>query len=163
MTFYVILRRMRQQQWLRHGHTTLNDTLMSFATAWFDGDNTVIVLTKDYSICERNYGCHNYPMMIVWLHADPRQRSTMLPTLKWIHEMAPPSRSLPRPSHGILWRRRWKGLVEFNWDMSLIIQIIVSEHFMWHGILLTVFDHLFSTSSISNTMLSFMKPASFLR
>ena len=87
-----ICRRLRQHQRLRH--TTLNDTIMPFATAFFDSDNTTVVLTKDYINCERNY-------FIVFdddclMHADPRQRSTMLPTLKWIHEMAPLSRSLPR-------------------------------------------------------------------
>ena len=34
------------------------------------------------------------------VQADPRQRSTMLPTLKWIHEMAPWCCSLPRHSQG---------------------------------------------------------------
>ena len=36
-------------------YTTLSDTVMPFATAFFDSDNTTIVLTKDYINCERNY------------------------------------------------------------------------------------------------------------
>ena len=141
--------RMQQYQRLRHGHTTLNDTLMPFATAFFDGDNTTIVLTKDYINCERNYFIISNDDCL--MHADPRQRSMMLSTLKWIHQMAPPSRSLPRPGHGILWRRRWKGLVLFNYDM-----FSYSDRCIWtfygHGILLTVLYHLFSTSSNCNTM-----------
>jgi hypothetical protein len=95
-----ICQRLLHHQRLRHGHTTLNDTIMPFATAFFDSDNTTVVLTKDYINCERNYFIMFDDDCLV--HADPRQRSTMLPTLKWIHEMAPPSRSLPRPSQGIL-------------------------------------------------------------
>ena len=95
-----ICRHVLQHQRLRHGHTTLNDTLMPFVTAFFDGDNTTIVLTKDYINCERNYFIISNDDCL--MHADPRQRSMMLSTLKWIHEMAPPSRSLPRPSQGIL-------------------------------------------------------------
>ena len=33
----------------------LNDSVMSFATAFFDSDNTTIVMTKDYINCERTY------------------------------------------------------------------------------------------------------------
>ena len=90
-----ICRRVRQRQRLRHGHITLNDTIMSFATAFFDSDNTTVVLTKDYINCERNYFIMFDDDCLVY--AYPRQRSTMLPTLKWIHEMAPPSRSVPFP------------------------------------------------------------------
>ena len=89
-----ICQRMLQHQRLRHRHTTLNDTIMSFATAFFDSDSTTVVLTKDYINCERNYFIIFDDDCLVY--AYPRQRSTMLPTLKWIYEMAPPSSSLPR-------------------------------------------------------------------
>ena len=85
----------QQHQRLRHGHITLNNTIMPFATAFFDSDNTTVVLTKDYINCERNYFIMFDDDCLVY--AYPRQRSTMLPTYKWIHEMAPPSRSLPFP------------------------------------------------------------------
>ena len=66
---------------------------MPFATAFFDSDNTIIVLTKDYINRERNYFIISDDDCL--MHADPRQRSTMLPTLKWIHEMR--RRAVPFP------------------------------------------------------------------
>ena len=75
-----ICRRVQQHQRLRHGHITLNDTIMPFATAFFDSDNTTVVLTKDYINCERNYFIIFDDDCLVY--AYPRQRSTMLPTLK---------------------------------------------------------------------------------
>ena len=60
-----------------------------------------IVMTKDYINCERTYFIIFDDDRLVY--ADSRQRSTMLPTLcLWISEMAPPCRSLPQPSQGIL-------------------------------------------------------------
>ena len=113
-----ICRRMQQRQRLRHGHTTLNDIVMPFATTFSDSDNTTIVLTKDYIHCERNYFIIFDDDCLV--HADPRQwsKSTMLPTLKWIHEMAPSCRSLPqgRPRHSLT-ATMTGTFVEFNYDM----------------------------------------------
>ena len=42
----------------------------------------IVVLTKDYINCDRNYFIMFDDDCLV--HADPRQRSTMLPTLKWM-------------------------------------------------------------------------------
>jgi len=47
-----------------------------------DSDNTTIVMTKDYINCERTYFIVFDDECLV--HADSRQRSTMLPPLKWI-------------------------------------------------------------------------------
>ena len=75
------------------------------------------------------------------VHADPRQRSTVndVANIEMDTWNAPPSRSLPRPSQGIIWRRRWKGLLWILTVTCFHILIIVSEHVMHgHGILLTV-------------------------
>ena len=53
-------------------------------------------MTKDYINCERTYFIISDDDCLV--HADSRQRSTMLPPLKWIREMAPPCRYLPFPN-----------------------------------------------------------------
>ena len=83
-----ICRRLAWGQWqpqrLRHVYTTrvLNDTVMPFAKQFFDSDNTTKVMTKDYINCERTYFIiFDYYCLV---HADSRQRSTMLPPLKWI-------------------------------------------------------------------------------
>ena len=103
---------------------------MPFATAFFDGDNTTIVLTKDYINCERNF-------FIIFdgdclMHADPRQPSMMLPTLKWIHEMR--RRAVPFPD---LAKAFFDGDDErVLWSLTVTcfhILIVVSEHFMDMG------------------------------
>ena len=62
-----ICQRLLHHQRLRHGHTTLNDTIMPFATAFFDSDNTTVVLTKDYIILTvKGIISSCLMMMIVW-------------------------------------------------------------------------------------------------
>ena len=72
---------------------TLTDTSMPFTTAFFDSDNTTIVLTKDYINCERDDFITSDDGCLV--HADSRQWSVMLPMLKRLYEMTSPCHSLP--------------------------------------------------------------------
>jgi hypothetical protein len=145
-----ICRHVQQQQWLRHGHTTLNDTIMPFATAFFDGDNTTIVLTKDYINCERNYFIIFDDDCLV--HADPRQRCCQ----RWNGYMKWRRRAIPFPDLPTM-----KGtFVEFNCDM-----FSYSDRCIWtfygHGILLTVLYNLIYTSVIYKT--GFISSVSFSR
>ena len=118
---------------IQNTDTTLNNIVMPFATVFFDSDNTTIVLER--IILTVKGIISSYLMMIVWCtrtHGNGQVNDVANVEMD-IHEMAPPCRSLPRPGQGILWRRRWKGLL---WSLTVTcfhILIVVSEHFMDMG------------------------------